>query len=420
MTQVQNRAEYRKQRHYEIRHIMQNENQLSLAIDKFKQLIEELGPHLGLKCDIAACLYELGRYEECWRQVLDIAQDYFDNEHLLSANTKWRTALILSKFFEEMANPDKAVYWLNTAEKNCESQEEKKWILINKLRLLSYFKSKVDFIDIYYQVLELYNSKNSLKIEIVHSLMWSEWVLFGIKHALQRWFELKNFSLNEMDKRLIHRDFIEISLLSMVSKNDEHLMYAIDCLKQLELNDFDLALIKIFQSTQSDLLKENFSDLKLSRMMRFRLLTLLFKHLNFDQEAQVELINKFKFLQIHMDKKNQMFFKNIQPQLESTKQWILQICLSKKTASCKTLNFHQKLTRLQILLLKQLTINDSLDLDIVSQNLWQCQSDENIYHRIRMLVYKINHKLSFDKEFSILEIRKNQLTLNSKIKIELL
>lgn len=415
-----NQAQLREQRHFEIRSLMLNENQLETAIEQFQKTINELGPHLGLQCDIAACLYELGRYEECWTQVQIIARDYLENEDLLSKNTKRRTALILSKFFEEMAEASATLEWLDRAQINCESEEEKKWILANELRILSYFKCKADLTSKYYKVLELYNSAVNLKTEILHSLMWAEWSLFGIAHATQRWFELMQMSLNQMDQRLINRDYLEMSLLVMIDKNDPNFIQAHSYLEKLDSNGFDLALLKICSSPLKDLVKESFSQYQLSRMMRFRLLLILFRQVAGDPNAQVELVNKFKFLQNYMDKKSKLIFKNIEPQIETSNQWILKMNLATKTISCKELNLNSKLTRLQILLLKRMGFETTVNLDMMSQQLWQCPSDESIYHRLRMLVYKINQKLSFHKEIELLEIRKDQISLNPKIKIEVL
>lgn len=408
------------QRHMEIRSLMREKNQLALAIDKFHKTIYELGPHLGVQCDIAACLYELGRYEECWDKAKTIAQDYLNNEVLLCKNTKRRTALMLSKFFEEMANASEALEWLERAHQNCENEEEKKWILANELRILSYFKCESNFLDKYYRTLELYNSETNLKIEILHSLMWAEWSLFGITHATQRWIELIKMNLNEMDQRLVNRDYLEMSLLLMADKKDSNFIQAQNFLRNLDINDFDLVILKICDSQSRTLASESFSQYQLSRMMRFRLILILFKQLTSETNNKIELIRKFKFFQCQMDKKSKALFRKIEPQIDFSNQWILKLNLATKTVSCKELNLNHKLTRLQGLLLKRMGQDSVVNLDVMSQQLWQCPSNENIYHRLRMLVYKINHNLNFHKEIELLEIRKDHISLNTKIKIEVL
>lgn len=410
-------SQQRKESHQAIRKIaIQNPEQ---AIPLFQNTLEEMGPHLGLLCDYAGCYYELGRFQECWNLTQQIAKEYFELETLLSQDSKRRTALMLSKFFEEMAEPAQALQWLGRAFDLCTSEEERKWILANELRLLSYFGIKKDLQKKYLLLLEIYNSSTTLKVEILHALSWTEWALFGFQHASQRWEELLKIPLNLMDRRLVHRDYLEMMILSGINVADINQAKAKDQaqseLKSLQQLDYDTALLSLLSDFKMELKNLQWDSLKLSTMMRLRLLLLLFPQFQQQPDQQLEILKKFNFIVSSLSFESQNFFKKILPSISKTDKVVMTLPVVKKILVCSHPQLEMKLTSLQHKLLTNLNQGNIYSLEKVSEILWASEANESIYHRLRMLIYKLNQDIESKTGIKPFEIRKSQLELNPKI-----
>lgn len=417
MNPQSNVAVKRQLRHQEIRTLMVS-GELDQAIVEFHEAITTHGSHVGLLCDLAGCYYELGRFHECDQIVDLICEEYEKAEHLLSNTSKRRTALMLAKFFEEGAKVAEALQWLTKAQEYCETLDDKKWIAINELRLLSYFGLKKDLQKRYVTVLELYNKEDSLKIEVLHGLCWAEWALFGYTHAVQRWRELQKYQMNDIDRRLVARDFIEISILARAPSNQVDLGLACAILSDADKIDYDKALLSQMERTQHRASRVDSSEeLQLSLMMRIRLLLLMLKQES-DGLRKIEYLKKFSFLVGCLSPASQELFGRIQPTVEGSK-FILSLHVSNKKLICQNPGFEIKMTSLQVKLIKSASKNRTLSLDQVSNELWGCDSSESIYHRLRMLIYKLNEQIHAELGIKLLEIKKEGISLHLDVQIEI-
>ena len=417
MNQLSRVAVTRQRRHQEIRASMVS-GDLDQAILEFHEVITTYGSHVGLLCDLAGCYYESGRFQE-FEQVVDlICKEYQDAEHSLSPDSKRRTATMLAKFFEERADVAGALQWLTKAQEFCETQDDKKWIAINELRLLSYFGLKKDLQKRYLTVLELYNKEDSLKIEVLHGLCWAEWALFGYTHAVQRWQELQKYEMNDLDKRLMARDFIEISLLAGASPTQVEFGQACAILSNADKIDYDKALLSQIESTRSQTSRVDSSEqARLSLMMRIRLLILLARQES-DGLRKIEYGKKFSFLVGHLSSASQELFGRIQPAVEGGK-FILTLQVSNKKLICPTPEFEMKMTGLQMKLIKSISKNRTLSLDQISNELWGCDNSESIFHRLRMLIYKLNDQVYAELCIKLLEVKKEGISLHLNAQIEI-
>lgn len=118
---------------------------------------------------------------------------------------------------------------------------------------------------------EFANTDDSLKIEMRHSLMWAESALFGFEHARVRWHELSDDDMNELDRRLIARDFLEIwLLLNAPWCADVETAHA--QLETLTLTDFDRALPEYTVSNRPRGLSRAVTDVSNMSVLRLLLL----------------------------------------------------------------------------------------------------------------------------------------------------
>lgn len=409
-------GQQRKIRHQEIRELMLT-NKMDQALNGFHETIKTFGPHIGLLCDLAGFYYESDRFEECNDTVDLVCQEYQKAEAILSMASKHKTALMLAKFYEERAEIAEALKWLAKATQFCETQNDRKWVFVNELRLLSYFGLVNDLQKKYLVVLELVKTETSLVIETLHGLLWAEWALFGYHHAINRWNELQGCDLHRLDQRLIARDFIEISILSQPKADELSVLQAQGLLKGIDKTCYDQVLLFRLENIKTPSSLMDLDGSKLSLMMRLRLLILFCKQ-ETDSLKKIEHLKKFSFLIGYLTPASQELFRRIQPTMDETK-FILSLHAPAKKLKCQSPALDMKVTSLQLKLLKSFSEKNNLSLDQVAENLWGGDSSESIYHRLRMLIYKLNEQLYGQLGLKPFEITKNSISLNPNVQIEI-
>lgn len=408
-------ATERRERHLEARSFVVS-NQLSLALDKFRSTIDDLGPHVGLQCDLAGCYYELGRFTEFEEVVTQIARDFERYEDVLCASSKRKTALMLAKFFEELAEPSQAISWLERASSWCEDLEQKKWIFGNELRILSYFGVKAGLQRKYRALLEMHGDGLNLKIEVQHALMWAEWALFGYNHAEKRRAMMRTREMNDIDRRLVARDFIEISLLSNV-RTGPTMEQAVADLKSVAQLDVDRILLGMVSPDECSAFDRG--DAKLSPMMTLRML-ILNSRFEPNPELQFETVKKFGFLVGGLSSESRRLFKTVEPVSIQSRKIDIDVHVSEKKLSLVEFGFNSKLTSLQIKFLRIVTNRRAISMDELALLLWNEASSESTYHRVRMLVYKLNALLSAPTCVTPFEIKKDGVTIHSDVQFHVL
>lgn len=405
----------RQLRHLENKSLIHN-GDYEKAIEEFKKIIDELGSHIGLLCDLAGCYYESGQFQQFQSSVIKIKSELYQNSHLISQLSQYRTHLCLSKYFEELAEPAMALDHLSKAIELTEDDEQKKKLQINELRILSFFGYKKDLQKKYLHVLEMYNSNQNMRIEILHGLMWTEWSLFGIDRAAGRFQDLISLhnsqSLNRTDQRLICRDFLEISAYSQYLESTDA-QRARHILEDLDQSEFDKSLLLLTNHSQPYSI---YSE-KLSEMMRLRLLIISF-HLETERSKKLEIKKIYQFLTDHLSKDSKELFKNIEHLLQLREETKIILRTLSREIEFNGKIFGTKLTRLQIQFLLGVKTLPSLGIDKISQHLWQRDGDESTYHRLRMLIYKLNSVLESVVGQKPFEITKEKVSLVIDLKIE--
>ncbi|MGZ3768537.1 MAG: tetratricopeptide repeat protein [Bdellovibrio sp.] len=401
----------RTTRHKAIREMMML-SKYSEAISAFKETIETCGPHIGLLCDYASCYYEMGQFSECWEILKRIHEEYKIAEPLLSEDTKKRTLIMLAKFYEEAAEPSMALSFYSQALSYCKSLDDKKWIYINELRLLSFFSKSAGLHSKYLVVTEMKDIVDNLKVETLHGLMWAEWALFGYQQALNRWQLCLKENLNQIDKRLLARDFLEISI-SAGHVNDEEQIYARSLLADVSPLDYDTSLISILDRESG----KNLDELALSSMMKLRLLILQI-HSSQNISTKIELRRKYLFLTSALSPESRSLFERIEPSFNVSMPVMVTLNLSSKKLSLMN-GDKVKITSLQQKFLSSLSGNSSRNIDELSQSLWQLDGSESTYHRLRMLIYKLNDSLHPLLGFIPFEIKKDGAFINPSLQIEI-
>lgn len=401
----------RQKRHREIRALMES-GDLEAALFEFKLLIQEQGPHVGLLCDLAGCYYELAQYRECWRTLQYLENELLACEHKLSRTSAWRTYLMLAKFQEEQAEPAQALASLQKAIGYCDSPEDKKWILLQNLRIQSYFGKRKDLTGKYLEVIEKVRADQDLKIESLHTLLWTDWILFGFAAAEIRWNQVSSLQLNILDQRLMARDFIEIACLAE-SSMAESLNPAKDLLESATPLDYDRALLK---ACAGEFIGDDL-ETNLSEMMRLRLLLVCLKTEKSTAKKE-QLRKKFLFYINDLSRESKELFRALLPNSDGQTVKILTVNTQDKSLQIDESSEILKLTPLQVKFLAACTAETNA-LDTLAKAIWDTGDDESIYHRLRMVVYKLNETLTLRMGFTPFEIKKEGVMLNPLLKIAL-
>lgn len=412
-------AEKRKLKHLEIKNLF-HQNLYDLAALEIKKSIQSLGPHIGLLSDLAVAYLHSGRFIECWEVLDQVELEYFKIEILLSNETKRRLSLIVAKLWETRAEPAIALRWLERALNFCLDQEEKKWIHANELRVLSYFGKTKKLQNKYLAILEIYNSPNSLKNEILHALLWSEWALFGFQQVLHRWRELQTLPLGLNEVIFLSREFIQIALRSQYNPLEILMQEALRNLNHPLTTDYDKAMIILSSLELSESSKHlELNELKLSPFMRIQILLIQFQNTK-SIELQTEYLKMFQFLVSGLSLESQELYLKIRPEIKSENQIILQLNLSQKRLCCTSPMLDIKITPLQIRLFQAFAKKSMITMDEAAQLLWNyADGDESIYHRLRMHVYKTNDQIASQLGNKPFDITKEGVTLSSLFQLEM-
>lgn len=421
----------RIERHQHIRQVM-SAAKYDTAIGLIHDLIKTQGQHIGLLCDLAVCLCETGRYHDFKEVVLLIQKEMDSVAGLLSSDSRYRTYLCLAKFYEELAEPAMALEYLSkisetmddilskltySEEIQNDKIEIKKWVHINELRILSYFGKTKDLQKRYLQVLEYYNSNQNLKIEILHGLMWAEWSIFGFASAVSRFDELEAMVTEESDQRLICRDFIEIVLLSPETerkKAQATIRKALEKYMQLVGLDYDRSLFALLEGKDLATLE----PLVVSKMMRLRLLLLqLSNESRGDQQSLLK--KKFLFLIEDSSKKSAQLFLGLDLLISLKEEQTVVFYQKTRRLQYGSKSAEARLTQNQADFLSLMSGKSSLSLDEVAQYLWQMDFDENIYHRIRMMVNRLNTSIAKVIGEKAYVVKKSGVYTSKVLKVEM-
>jgi hypothetical protein len=410
LNQLKNKAHDRQESHKEIRNIMKK-GELEYALLKTKETLEQYGLHIGLLCEKAGCEYELGLFQECEETFILMEKELVEAQFLLSRESLIKTYIMLSKFAEEFGEIEKALKYLLQAREISLDTQEKKWSYLQELRILSFSGQTENLSEKYLSVEERNMNPENLEIETLHSLMWTEWKLFGWNHAEVRFNELLKKDLNILDQRLVARDFLELSLIS--EKNSKaSVIKAAHILSEVDLLEFDAALLELHLVEDFDQAKE--SPRKLSKMMRLRLILLSIQKSK-DPELKSELKQKYLFILQSLSKKSREILTCLLRFQDSGDLNLIVLNTQEKAIEFR--GSFCKLTKLQFQLLSFFSSRRQASLDDLSIALWKTPNQAGHYDRIRMLIYRTNSLLEKRSGSKFFEVTKNQVLLSQKSQI---
>ncbi len=217
-----------------LKHFYQGNLDMALAL--FEKAQKNYGSYIGIQCDIAACHYLSGNFRKTRESLRSIERVYGEVECLLSSKSKINSLVFMAKIQEEEGEISKALKSLKIAAvQAAEDANELLPVYCQIVRLTGTFGIKQELAAYYRLLLQAKTQNANVGIEIEHSLMLAEGVLFGHLHMQTRFETLLNKSLNPLDLRLVAFDYFEFCLSNRIMVN-----LSKEILQKFEDQDLDL------------------------------------------------------------------------------------------------------------------------------------------------------------------------------------
>jgi tetratricopeptide (TPR) repeat protein len=394
------------------------------AIENANSAIGSFGSHVGLLCDLAACHYELGQYRFCWTVLDRIEGEFAECEALLSTESAWRTLLMMAKLHEERGFLARALECLKKAQDRCEESDALKFLQIQELRILSFHKgSQKELSARYAFVTERMGESENLRLELLHGLMWTENSLFGFEHARLRFERALSLGLSPMERRLWAREFLEICLREeapreAVNHAIHELQTAMEEADESDLSelDYDRLLLRLAKQETYGVSAAEIFEVSLSPMMTIRILLLCLRTARTSAE-KMELHKRLEFLCSSMDSFTREAVQSITPPLQIDRLLEIHLYSSVKDRRARIEQEEFRLTKMQLAFLQCFEADQELTLEELAHRLWKEEWSESLYHRLRMLVYKLNEDLRLSLAQTLFEIGKSGVQMNAGVRI---
>jgi hypothetical protein len=206
-------AEQRMRAHLEAKWLLNSGRRVE-ARKRIEDAIAQWGPHVGLLADACVCRYLEGEHLE-WRHLLTRLEGEFRaHSHELKALHRFKTSLVIGKFFEEDGSIASALRIYRETQEGLDilsTPEPYFLILAQRVRLNAQFDLREDSSKLYQELcaVELRHPRLYARIEIQHALALAESSWTGAHSALARALALEKHGLNEWDQRLVHFDLLE-------------------------------------------------------------------------------------------------------------------------------------------------------------------------------------------------------------------
>lgn len=404
------------------------------ALHIFTLTTEKYGNHVGLCSDMACCHYLLGNTKSWQKSVHSINRE-LDLNAQIAISSQIRTRLMLAKFFEELGNLHQAyrVYskLIEQLQSHPQVHEFTSQIYCQAGRFQSVYGISKNLEMVYRRLLVLLDHEEdpSVQIEISHALMLAEGVLMGAHHGQARMEQVfDEFDLHHSDHKLFYFDWLERALHQSQPLNSTIQSYQ----PKLKVSD----LYQHFISTLAFDLPQ-FPDFthyirhtdQLPFAAALRLHALVIKKSVYSDAITQEIIKKAKLMIHSLDRHSiaywQHYFGNDvltesniaadQGQTQVNQLLLTQSGLA--TFNHLSLNLNSKP---QIKAFLGLFVDrEKYGLKELTQSLWQGQYNTSYYHRIRMLVKRVNDLFAKKMELiDLVKLDRAYVQLNSSIQIK--
>lgn len=377
--------------------------ELDTAEKMYQKLENEFGENVLITANIANTYYYKGDVHKWREHYKKLEKDLLAYSSHLSAYSYFQCHSYLFKCFEEDGFISKAIEGYESIYRNSapivEDVNVELIFLPQLVRLKSLMLQKAGLSELYRHLISLdpRHLTRSFQVEIEHALMLAELCLVGPQHALSRVTKIyRDPKISAIDKNLLIIDFIEESHL-LHSKGEQLQSVALSEVpvpSRNQLSVFEQQIWQLFcEKTHLSYEQINEISPELNMAEFLRLLTAYYVTEK-TPEARQEIFNRLQFLFESVDTNSRQYwmqrFKTFIPEDALTLSIDIHCRILRYQG--KELSLSRKKTMATIIELIGKTKAD-IPIETAMQAIWGCSYSPDAYHRLRMIVHRLNKEI---------------------------
>lgn len=395
------------------------------AIGILESAAEKWGAHIGIHCDLLSCLYKLGDMQKWEQSLRALLQEYPHFSEKLSPVNRSRTDVFLGKMLEELGDIAAALEKYEQAGNVPGADGDAADMLVAKsqlLRLRSSFASTASLPQLYCE-LTTYEEKwgsQKLGFEVLHGLLHGETALFGIEHGfqrLQRILKLKNISNHE--HCLAYFDFQEAALLADWPRTKLENLQSLAPRGEMQVFENWIGRAHL-GFNESDAQELDSAESAMTTDSYLRLLLLFLKCAD-SSDFCIELRRKYILISQSLPNESGALWRQKLERIapNSRVKIILDISSSQLLIGSKSISLKNRRTSLAILSVF-CDGSRSICLGDIARQVWGAKNfNQSYYHRIRILIARLNRSLAPLLGFpNLMQLREKNVLLEPNISIE--
>jgi tetratricopeptide (TPR) repeat protein len=386
------------------------------ALSVAKNAVQEHGPHLLLRTDLASCQYMVGDYQGYSQSTEELWSDFLKLEDRLNSKTVLGCSLGIGKLLEEIGFIYLAKKIYEKAFRIENSSEQDLMLQAQCLRLMCLFPPNEDSSQIYLLCEQLKTSSLALSADLQLALLHADIYFLGLSGAGKRIEALVvDTQKTDFHRRLLAFDFLfECLRLNQVSLFPEKWLEGFD---YWTCDPFEKALWDLHTQISGRSPNQNIRldrTAEMSPMCGLRYLVVLNNHFE-NQELGHQAFKKMRLLLQTIEPKSRALLVKVWSATRKTEK---QVELDSKSSTIRqgdaVLNLES--SPLIFKLLELFTRENSIPVEKAIRDIYQTGLDENSFDRLRMLIQRTNKKvLPFLGSDQFISLKSMVLILDQKI-----
>lgn len=389
------------------------------ALIILKKALKDLGPHITLLTDIAACYYMVGDFDRFCEQTKIADLELKKRISELSPETVIRASHSLGKFLEETAQISRIVPLFQSALERCRDQESPRLnsMLCQLLRIQANYGTLDETKKIYIQVERSMYQGKSFEVDAELALMYADLRLFGFEHAQNRIDKyLTSHTVRPSDRSLMVIDLMYEGLIRKAEKQFHQNL--VDSLHYFELNAYEKIIYDTYEKVITDqTLSFDLSqtaEMSLADSIKIQRLILLRSELNDLHQAA---LTKLNLLLLHTD----MLSRNMYLEGINTSQLVEKTTIKIIDSKNISVNGRSAITILpsEVKLIGLFSQSNHIDIETALMRLYQQELSVSHIEKLKTAVLRASKKLQIVTDvFPFFTFRKTGVTINQNVSIE--
>lgn len=398
--------------HHQMRSLMK-QGLFIEALTLGKEALHNFGAHVLLRADLASCQYMVGDYQGYSRTTLDLHSDLSKLTNRLRPESLVGCSLALGKLLEELGRVYQAQKIYQTALTADFHGDQMEMLKAQYLRLHCLFPSTQESAEAYLICEQMRNASATLSFEIQLALFHADMYFLGLPSVGKK---VENF-LHHTNEPLYTQRLVVFDYLFECLRLEKIFLFQDQFLGKFDYwqcDSFEKALWDLYlQSKKESAIGEITLDRtgEMSPMSALRYLILVNKVFKASDLGYLAFKKMRLVLQTIEPKSRALLVKTWSTPVSEAQTLRLDLAASSIHSEHEVLALDESPTTLR--LLEILSKQASLPVEEAIFELYQTDFDENSFHRLRMLIQRINKKM-----FAILDVNSMIIMKNMTLSLD--